>query len=61
MKKTNSNELFGRKSWPDDRTARFSTVFSTGVENFGERPNVHEITAAGWPEKEADSNTLRAD
>src|SRR5438874_9394562 len=36
----------------------FSTVFSTGVENFGERPNAHRD---GWnrvPEKEADCSTV---
>jgi hypothetical protein len=38
---------------------RFSTVFSTGVENFGERPKAHGITAAGKGlKKDADCNTL---
>src|SRR5712691_12247023 len=37
----------GRKSRQHDDSSRFSTGFSTGVENFGERPKMHGITAAG--------------
>src|SRR5712692_9714971 len=37
----------GHKSRHKDDSHRFSTVFSTGVENFGERPKMHGITAAG--------------
>ena len=34
-----------------------STVFSTGVENSGERPNVHGLAEAVTVMKDADSNT----
>jgi hypothetical protein len=37
---------FGPESATSRATPRFSTVFSTGVENSGKRPNVHGITAA---------------
>src|SRR6266581_6505966 len=47
VQKASWSAVSGCKSRPHDDSSRFSTGFSTGVENFGERPKTHGITAGG--------------
>src|SRR5580704_437066 len=55
----NANEYGGLRQCPMGDLP-ISTVFSTGVENFGERPNAAWKIACGVDskQKEADCNTL---
>ena len=56
------NGLAGPQPMRNHRSRGISTVFSTVVENFGKRPNVHAareaMSEAVRKSEEADSNTL---
>jgi hypothetical protein len=62
MNAKKANEYGGLRRCPV-RDPPISTVFSTGVENFGERPNAAWKIACGVDskQKEADCNTLQRD